>query len=113
MLMPGVMLQEIKMKADESVKTGWQYSWLICSLIWSMFYWFIIIGGQSGPRAHPQMIPTMLHLAIGFHALIIARIVVAAIRRERNRDWIFYFVLCILSPIAAPILNRLIVMAGL
>jgi len=37
----------------------------------------------------------------GIHAIVLARLVIACLRRERNRDWIFYAILCfVASPLS-------------
>ncbi len=75
----------------------WNYRWMILALVvgvWLQWHLLMIYSGRAIDLFYPYL---ALRAALLFDGLVIVRIVVAALRRERNGVWLLYSLLCLSS----------------
>ncbi len=76
---------------------SWNYKLVILALlvgVWLQWYFLMLYSGHAIDVFWHSLV---FRAALLFDGLVVVRITVAALRRERNRGWIVYSLLCLTS----------------
>ena len=85
------------MNVSNTEPRTWNYKLLALALLVGGWLQVQLLPLYSGHASDVFLSVQVFNAALLFDGLVVLRILVAALRRERNRFWIFYSFLCLTS----------------
>lgn len=87
-------------KAEKALKEGWNYDQLILA------FFFAFLAQMLFLPCLCDIGEAKVHFALIFDGLIVLRLIVARLLKQKDRGWIFYAILLYSSPLWIELLNR-------
>tara|TARA_B100000609_G_scaffold197469_1_gene194912 strand:+ start:789 stop:1091 length:303 start_codon:yes stop_codon:yes gene_type:complete len=84
---------EVADKSASTEKKGWNYSSLTCALIVGLLAQCVFLPCLCAEGT------AKINFAIVFDVLIVLRIILAKILKQRDKGWIFYLIMIYTSPL--------------